>query len=43
MTFYFRETSNKTYVGEVKEKEKAKQEFETAKSRGQSAGHIAAA
>ncbi|KAK3102942.1 hypothetical protein FSP39_015126 [Pinctada imbricata] len=34
--------NNKTYDGEVKEKEEAKQQYEAAKDRGQSAGQIVA-
>lgn len=36
----FREIDGKTYVGEVKEKEKAKKEYETAVSSGHTAGLV---
>ncbi|CAG2189696.1 unnamed protein product [Mytilus edulis] len=36
------EIGGKRYAGNVKEKDKAKRQFEEAKSRGESAGHIAA-
>ena len=41
-TILHREIGGKRYAGNVKEKEKAKKQFEEAKSRGESAGHIAA-
>ncbi|XP_070558043.1 inter-alpha-trypsin inhibitor heavy chain H3-like [Ptychodera flava] len=36
------EIDNSTYVGEVKEKQKAEKEYKKAKQRGQSAGHVSA-
>lgn len=38
--FTFREIDGKTYVGEVKEKEKAKKQYEAAVSSGQTAGLV---
>ncbi|XP_052059425.1 inter-alpha-trypsin inhibitor heavy chain H3-like [Mytilus californianus] len=43
ITAFTMEIGGRRYAGDVKEKEKAKQQFEEAKSRGESAGHIAAA
>ncbi|CAG2189698.1 unnamed protein product [Mytilus edulis] len=43
ITAFTMEIGGKRYAGDVKEKEKAKQQFEEAQSRGESAGHIAAA
>ncbi|CAC5406697.1 unnamed protein product [Mytilus coruscus] len=42
ITGFTMEIGGKRYAGNVKEKEKAKRQFEEAKSRGESAGHIAA-
>ncbi|VDI13628.1 Hypothetical predicted protein [Mytilus galloprovincialis] len=42
ITGFTMEIGGKRYAGNVKEKEKAKKQFEEAKSRGESAGHIAA-
>lgn len=38
--FVFREIDGKTYTGEVKEKEKAKKQYEKAVSSGQTAGLV---
>ena len=38
----FREIDGVVYPGDVKEKEQARQQYERAKQRGQSAGHVAA-
>lgn len=40
--FWNRTINGKEIEGKVKEKEQAKHEFEAAKSKGQSAGHIVA-
>lgn len=40
--FLPRITKGTEYTGKVKEKEEAKKEYDRAKSRGQSAGHIVA-
>ncbi|CAC5406692.1 Inter-alpha-trypsin inhibitor heavy chain H3 [Mytilus coruscus] len=42
ITGFTMEIGGKRYAGNVKEKERAKRQFEEAKSRGESAGHIAA-
>ncbi|XP_076107751.1 inter-alpha-trypsin inhibitor heavy chain H3-like [Mytilus galloprovincialis] len=42
ITGFTMEIGGKRYAGNVKEKDKAKRQFEEAKSRGESAGHIAA-
>ncbi|XP_052059424.1 inter-alpha-trypsin inhibitor heavy chain H3-like [Mytilus californianus] len=42
ITGFTMEMAGKRYAGNVKEKEKAKRQFAEAKSRGESAGHIAA-
>ncbi|XP_063438877.1 inter-alpha-trypsin inhibitor heavy chain H3-like isoform X2 [Mytilus trossulus] len=42
ITGFTMEIGGQRYAGNVKEKEKAKKQFEEAKSRGESAGHIAA-
>ena len=41
-SFNFRTVKNETFNGVVKEKAVAKQEYDAAKARGQSAGHIVA-
>ncbi len=40
---FFREIDGKIIVGDVKEKEKAKEQYEEAKSKGQTAGLVAQA
>ena len=39
--YVFRDIAGKIYAGEVKEKEAAEAQYEKAKKRGHSAGHIA--
>lgn len=38
---YFREIDGKIFPGEVNEKAKAKEKYDKAKKKGQSAGHVA--
>ena len=40
MSQYFRVIDGKTIEGVVKEKEEAKKDYEDAKERGESAGHV---
>ncbi len=40
-TLHCREADGKVAVGEIKEKEKAKVEYEDARQMGRSAGHVA--